>query len=269
MRLTRWHKGVIDYGRPKVMGILNVTPDSFSDGGKYRGNDALAHVFEMIDAGADIIDIGGESTRPYSKGITAEEEISRIVPVLRDVVPSVDVPISVDTMKTKVAEAALDLGADMINDVYGLRDEGMLELVSSADVPVVIMHMHGMPETMQADPMRGDVIPQIIDFLKKRTEAALDSGVKTDRIILDPGVGFGKTAEQNASIVDNAGIFGREYPVLIGASRKGFLSKEYPDIDREDASVRIAVRSVRNGADIVRVHDVRSTVDALRTENYR
>ena len=269
MKLTRWHKGIIDYGRPKVMGILNVTPDSFSDGGKYMGKNALAHVFEMIDAGVDMIDIGGESTRPYSKGITADEEISRIVPILRDVIPSVNIPISVDTMKTKVAETALDLGADIINDVYGLRDEGMLRLVSSADVPVVIMHMHGMPETMQTNPMQGDVISQIVDFLEERTEAALDFGVKKDKIILDPGVGFGKTPEQNVSIVDNASIFGAEYPVLIGGSRKGFLSKEYPDVDREDASVRIAIRSVRNGADIVRVHDVRSTVNAFRANNCR
>jgi dihydropteroate synthase len=269
MKLTRWHKGAIDYERPKVMGILNVTPDSFSDGGKYLGKNALAHVFDMIDAGVDMIDIGGESTRPYSKGVTAEEEISRIAPILKDIVPSVSVPISVDTMKTKVAEVALDLGADIINDIYGLRDEGMLRLVSSADVPVVIMHMHGMPETMQINPMQGNVIPQIIGFLEERTEAALDFGVKKDKIILDPGVGFGKTSEQNVSIIDNASIFGTEYPVLIGGSRKGFLSKEYPDVDREEASVRVAIRSVKNGVDIVRVHDVRSTVNALRANNYR
>lgn len=261
---TSWHRGAIHYDTPKVMGVLNLTPDSFSDGGRYIGGGAVEHVFDMIDAGADIIDIGGESTRPASLPVTAEEEKERVISLLREIMPSVDVPVSIDTMKTSVAEAALDAGVDIINDVYGLRDEGMLELVASADVPVVIMHMYGIPETMQKNPMKGDAIPQIRTFLNERVDEALNMGVKKQHIIIDPGVGFGKTVDQNVKIVDNVDVFSEEYPTLIGASRKGFLAKIYPNMDREKASVEIAKRAVMSGANIVRVHDVKATVNALK-----
>ena len=249
------------FRKPSIMGILNVTPDSFSDGGEYFSGNALEHALEMVDAGASIIDIGGESTRPGSDPVPSEEEIRRIVPVIKELSSVSDIPISVDTMKTEVAEAALDAGADIINDVNGLRSEGMMELAASTGVPVVIMHMNGMPKTMQVNPMEGHVVAPIADFLKERYEAALDQGIK--EIVLDPGIGFGKTVEQNMEIIDNASAFSFGRPVLIGASRKRFLSDIYPGMDRDEATVRISMKALDAGADIVRVHNVKMMADAL------
>ncbi|MFA7031417.1 MAG: dihydropteroate synthase, partial [Candidatus Methanomethylophilaceae archaeon] len=187
---TKWSGGSITYEHPVIMGILNVTPDSFSDGGAYaKLNSAADHAFRLIDEGAGILDIGAESTRPGWKPVSAEEEIERLVPVIKEIAPSCDVPISVDTMKTRVAEAALDAGADIINDVYGLRWEGMAELAASAGVPVIIMHMYGEPERVHSDLMTGNVLPQIKEFFEERTKAALDAGIERNRIILDPGIG--------------------------------------------------------------------------------
>ena len=243
------------------MGILNVTPDSFSDGGRYYSGGAVEHALAMIDEGADIIDIGGESTRPGSDPVPAEEEIRRIVPVIKELASVSDIPISVDTMKTEVAEAALDAGADILNDVNGLRSEGMMELAASCGVPVIIMHMEGMPKTMQLHPMEGDAISQIAAFLKGRCEIAKDHGIKD--IILDPGIGFGKTSEQNLSIIDNSSSFSFGCPVLIGASRKRFLSDIYPGMDRDEATVKVSLRAFDAGADILRVHNVKMMKDAL------
>jgi dihydropteroate synthase len=263
MMETVCRRSTIRYGRPKVMGILNVTPDSFSDGGRYSGSSAVAHAMELVDAGADIIDIGGESTRPGSSSVPVDVELSRVIPVLKDLIPSIDVPVSVDTMKTDVAAAAIDAGADIINDVNGLRSPGMLELVAAADVPVVIMHMKGTPADMQTDPLGAGDIQTVVDFLRERETAALDAGVR--QIIMDPGVGFGKTADLNMLMIDSARCFSLDrYPVLIGASRKGFLAKLFPGTDREEASVMVAKRAVSSGADIVRVHDVGRTVAALK-----
>lgn len=258
---TNWHKGTLTYESPKVMGILNATPDSFSDGGRSR-KELIEHAFSMIDAGADIIDIGGESTRPGSEPVSADVEIERILPILKELLPSVSVPISVDTMKTEVAVAALGVGADIINDVNGLRSEGMMDAIASAGVPVVIMHENGTPETTHRDIMTGDAIPHIVAFLKNQCNAALESGIK--EIVVDPGIGFGKTDEQNTAIMNNASKFDLGYPVLIGASRKRFLSHAFPNVDRETASVNAAICAVRNGANIVRVHNVNDTVKALR-----
>ena len=241
-------------GRPMIMGILNVTPDSFSDGGLYYSGGAVEHALSMVDEGADIIDIGGESTRPGSDPVSAEEEIRRIVPVIEGLSSVSDIPISVDTMKTEVAEAALDAGADIINDVNGMRSEGMAELISSAGVPVIIMHMKGMPKTMQLEPMQGRVTGDIVEFLRERCGYAEDLGIRD--IILDPGVGFGKTAEQNVEIIDNSHAFSLGHPVLIGASRKRFLSTVYPGMERDEASVAVSLRALDAGADIVRVHNV-------------
>ena len=252
--------------RPMIMGILNVTPDSFSDGGLYYQKGAVEHALSMIDEGADIIDIGGESTRPGSEPVPAEEEIRRIVPVIKELSSVSDIPISVDTMKTEVAEAALDAGADIINDVNGIRSEGMAELISSAGVPVIIMHMKGMPKTMQLEPMQGKVTADIVEFLKERCEYAADFGIKD--IILDPGVGFGKTAEQNVEIIDNASAFSLGHPVLIGASRKRFLPFAYPDMDRDEATVAVSIRALDAGADIVRVHNVGMMRRALDQLHY-
>ena len=248
--------------RPMVMGILNVTPDSFSDGGRYLSGNALEHALEMLDQGADIIDIGGESTRPGSDPVPSEIEIERIVPVIRELSSVSDIPISVDTMKPKVAYAALDAGADIVNDVNGLRTEGMMDVVSSAGVPAIIMHMKGMPKTMQLEPMQGKVTGDIVDFLKERCDYAADFGIKD--IILDPGVGFGKTAEQNVEIIDNSSAFSLGHPVLIGASRKRFLPSVYPDMDRDEATVAVSLRALDAGADIVRVHNVAMMKKALQ-----
>ena len=247
--------------RPMVMGILNVTPDSFSDGGLYFSGGAVEHALSMIDDGADIIDIGGESTRPGSDPVPSDEEIRRIVPVIRELSSVSDIPISVDTMKTEVAEAALDAGADIINDVNGMRSEGMARLISSAGVPVIIMHMKGMPKTMQLEPMQGKVTEDIVSFLKERCDYAADFGIKD--IILDPGVGFGKTAEQNVEIIDNSSAFSLGHPVLIGASRKRFLPFAYPGMERDEASVAVSLRALDAGADIVRVHNVKMMRAAL------
>ena len=247
--------------KPMVMGILNVTPDSVSDGGLYYSGGAVEHALSMIDDGADIIDIGGESTRPGSDPVPSDEEIRRIVPVIRELSSVSDIPISVDTMKTEVAEAALDAGADIINDVNGMRSEGMAELISSAGVPVIIMHMKGMPKTMQLEPMQGKVTEDIVSFLKERCDYAADFGIKD--IILDPGVGFGKTAEQNVEIIDNSSAFSLGHPVLIGASRKRFLPFAYPGMERDEASVAVSLRALDAGADIVRVHNVKMMRAAL------
>ena len=253
-------KGV-EVRRPMVMGILNVTPDSFSDGGRYLSGNALEHALEMIDQGADIIDIGGESTRPGSDPVSSEIEMERIVPVIRELSSVSDIPISVDTMKPDVAYAALDAGADIVNDVNGLRTEGMMDVVSSAGVPAIVMHMKGVPKTMQTEPMEGHVTGAIARFLKERYDDALDHGIRD--VILDPGIGFGKTSEQNMEIVDNASAFSFGCPVLIGASRKRFLSELFPQRDRDDMTVEISLRALDAGADIVRVHDVGRMVSAL------
>ena len=248
--------------RPMIMGILNVTPDSFSDGGMYYRGGAVEHALEMIDAGADMIDIGGESTRPGSDPVPSEEETRRIVPVIRELSSVSDVPISVDTMKTDVAEAALDAGADILNDVNGLRSEGMMDLAASAGVPVIIMHMKGMPKTMQQEPLDVGGMGEVISFLKGRCDAAVEHGVKD--IILDPGVGFGKTSELNLMMIDNPSAFSFGHPVLIGASRKRFLSDIYPDMDRDEATVKVSLRALDAGADIIRVHNVKMMAEAIR-----
>lgn len=241
------------------MGILNVTPDSFSDGGCWTDVDAaVRHAFEMVDQGADVIDIGGESTRPNSEPVSADEEIARLEPVLRELIPSIDVPISVDTMKASVAERCIDLGATIVNDVYGLRDEGMAELCASTGVYAVIMHMNGMPKEMPAA-MEGDFMSDVRAFLRERTDAALDAGMKADRIILDPGIGFGKDPEQNWAILNDSAFFSDGYPVLSASSRKRFLSVKFPGMNRDDASAEAARIAADSGADMVRVHDVART----------
>lgn len=244
----------------KVMGILNMTPDSFSDGGKHK-EDALEFALGMVDAGADIIDIGGESTRPGATPVDADEEIRRIIPIIKELSSVSDVRISVDTMKTEVAAKALDAGADIINDVYGLRADGMMELIASAGVPAVIMHMSGMPLTMQDNPLGVESDQAIVDFLRERKECALDHGIR--EIIMDPGIGFGKTPELNMHIIDNSSEYSLGCPVLIGASRKRFLSLYYPDMEADDATVRVTMRAIESGADIVRVHNVPAMVDAI------
>ena len=252
-------------GWPLVMGILNVTPDSFSDGGLWTdAGAAVAHAMEMVEQGADMIDIGAESTRPGSAPVSASEEISRLAPVLRDLIPSVGVPVSVDTMKREVAEFCLSMGADMVNDVNGLRAEGMAEACADAGAYVCIMHMHGTPSDMHDTVMGDGFREEIHSFLRTRVDAAIEAGVRRDRVVLDPGIGFGKTVEQNVWILDHSAFFSDGFPVLSGSSRKRFVRATYPGWDVDEASADAARRAADSGADIVRVHNVAATVRALR-----
>ncbi len=252
----------------RVMGILNVTPDSFYDGSRYSDeDDAVKRALAMVEQGADIIDVGGESTRPGSERLSFEEEIERVVPVIERVTEKRDVCISVDTHNSTVAEKAVDAGASMINDVFGLRKEGLLETAASCDVPVVIMHMQGTPETMQKNPRYDDVIGEIYGFLKERATKAEDAGVSPNDIIIDPGIGFGKTLKHNLEIISRLEEFNSMgYPVLLGASRKSFLG-EILGTEAEErlyGSLGIAAVAVQKKVGILRVHDVRETVDVVK-----
>jgi dihydropteroate synthase len=254
--------------RPFVMGILNVTPDSFSDGGQFSGEDAIGHAHRMVGEGADIIDIGGESTRPGSDPIAIEEEMGRIEGVLPAVV-KMAVPVSVDTTKAEVAAWALDSGAVMVNDVSACRfDPGMAPLVADHGCPLVLMHMLGMPKDMQEDPRypRG-VIEEITGFFGERIDAVAGDGVGRDQLVLDPGIGFGKTVAHNLTILERlVELRDLGTPLMVGASRKWFIGQitGRPVDDRVDGSVAAAVVAVLGGADIVRVHDVAETVRALK-----
>jgi len=273
MRLLKVGKKKIDLDeRTLIMGILNVTPDSFSDGGRFYSVDrAVEHAVQMVRDGADIIDIGGESTRPGSLGVSVDEEINRIVPVLEELVDKVGVPISIDTYKSEVARKALDLGISMVNDVTALQgDKKMVNVVAEYDVPVCLMHMKGNPRDMQLDPRYDNVVEEIKGFLRERAEYALFNDVKKENIIVDPGLGFGKRTgrgvEDNITILRNLSEFKElGYPVLVGASRKTFIGNvcgrdaQLPVSDRLEGSLAAAVVAVINGADIVRVHDVKET----------
>ncbi len=265
-------KGILRLGplclpSPCVMGILNVTPDSFSDGGRYlEADEALRRAQQMAAAGAAIIDVGGESTRPGSEGVGTREEIDRVVPVIEAIRGAVDVPISVDTSKPDVMRAAVAAGAAMINDVYALRRDDALEAVAKLGVPVCLMHMQGEPRSMQDDPRYEDVVAEVAAFLESRIDACIAAGIEEHRIVVDPGFGFGKSPRHNIQLLANLRqLRVRGRPVLIGVSRKstlGALTGRSVE-EREAASVAAAVISFLNGADIIRAHDVRATVDAL------
>jgi dihydropteroate synthase len=255
------------------MGIVNATPDSFSDGGHYfsPGNFAsvFAHCEKLIREGADLLDIGGESSRPGAPPLALDEELARVLPVVRHAV-KLGVPISVDTYKPEVMQATLDLGADIINDIWALRRPGAHHVVAGhATCGVCLMHMHREPQTMQAEPMQGDVVPQVRDFLVRSAEALMDSGVHRDRIVLDPGIGFGKTVEQNfALLAGQAKLLETGFPVLAAWSRKSSLGaiaggSDAPS-ERLIPSIAAALLAVERGARIVRVHDVDATVQALK-----
>ncbi|MEZ5644185.1 MAG: dihydropteroate synthase [Burkholderiaceae bacterium] len=258
----------IDLARPQVMGIVNVTPDSFSDGGQFDSTaTALRHCEQLLGDGADILDIGGESTRPGSPAVSLEDELARVLPVLREAV-KLGVPVSVDTYKPEVMQAALDLGADIVNDIWALRRGNALAVVAAhARCGVCLMHMHRDPQTMQVAPMDGDVVAPVLDFLRERGQALQDLGVAATRITVDPGIGFGKTVAQNFSLLARQrALVALDYPILAGWSRKSSLGaatgRERPQ-DRVSASVAAALLAVERGATIVRVHDVREMVDAL------
>jgi len=246
--------------RTYIMGILNVTPDSFSDGGKFLSADsAVRRGLEMIDEGADFIDIGGESTRPGSDAVPAGEEIRRVIPVIRELAKRTSVPLSIDTMKAEVADRALGEGAAIVNDVSGLRaDTSMAEIVARHHAGVVLMHMKGTPKTMQEDPSYDDVVGEVKSFLEERARAAAQSGI--EQIIVDPGIGFGKTVRHNCELLRRLHeIASAGYPVLVGPSRKSFIGKilDAPAGERLEGTAAAVAVAVMNGANIVRVHDVK------------
>jgi dihydropteroate synthase len=264
-RTTRF---AIDLTQPRVMGIVNVTPDSFSDGGAHASTDAaVRHCLRLIEEGADILDIGGESTRPGSPAVPLDAELARVVPVVREAV-NLGVPISVDTYKPEVMRAVLDLGVDIVNDVWALRRPGATEAVAAhPSCGVCLMHMHRDPQTMQVAPMSGDVVPAVRSFLTQRAMAMTALGVQTDRIVLDPGIGFGKTVAQNFALLGRQReLLASGWPLLTGWSRKsslGAVTGIEVAGERMVPSVAAAVLAVERGASIVRAHDVRETVSAL------
>lgn len=259
---------VLDLSRTAVMGVLNVTPDSFSDGGLFFDRArALAEAHEMARQGADLIDVGGESTRPGARPVSAQEEIDRVVPVIEQLAQALPVPISVDTSKPEVMRAAVAAGAGMINDVRALRAPQALETAAALERPVVLMHMQGTPATMQAAPHYEDVVAEVRAFLAERMAAAQQAGITRERILIDPGFGFGKTTEHNLQLLRRLGEFALLAPVLVGLSRKSMIGRllGLPIERRLHPSVALALLAAQNGARIVRVHDVGATVEALRT----
>jgi dihydropteroate synthase len=253
--------------RPLVMGIVNVTPDSFSDGAEhFRTSDALEHARLLLDQGADILDIGGESTRPGAQAVDVEEELARVLPVLEGM-RDWGVPISVDTCKPAVMSAALAAGADMINDINGFQAPGAIEAVADAACAVCVMHMQGEPRTMQENPIYDDVVREVRAFLAQRAQALRASGVAAGRIVLDPGFGFGKTVTHNYRLLrELRALRVEDYPFLLGMSRKSMIGRitGRPASQRLGGSLAAALAGVARGAEIVRVHDVAETVDAIR-----
>jgi dihydropteroate synthase len=251
-----------------VMGILNITPDSFFDGGAhFRENDAVKQGLKMVAEGADIIDVGGESTRPFSDPLPLDEELRRVIPVIKTLSQETDIPISIDTYKSEVASQAIEAGATMVNDISALKfDPLMGQLVADAGVPIVLMHMKGKPKNMQINPAYKDLFGEITDFLEKAIEQAISSGIKRDLIIIDPGIGFGKSFDDNLKIINNLHTFSSlGQPLLVGPSNKAFighvlgLSVE----SRESGTMATVAASVLNGANIVRVHNVKATKETV------
>lgn len=254
--------------RPLVMGVINVTPDSFSDGGGFLDAEAaISHAKKLVKEGADILDIGGESSRPGSDTLPAKEELERIVPVLEGVIDDVNVLISVDTCKPQVARKVLDMGAHIINDITGLTSAELAGVVAEHEAGIVILHMQGTPKTMQKSPRYDDVVADILRFLRERVKRAEKKGIHRESLIIDPGIGFGKTAEHNLEIISRLKEFkSLGLPVLVGASRKSFIGKVLDkDVGgRLSGGLAMLSMSIQNGASIVRTHDVRESVDAAR-----
>lgn len=266
MKITNQHKQ-LDLSTPQIMGILNTTPDSFSDGGSYTTLEkALLHAEKMIAAGVTIIDIGGESTRPGAPEVSLEEELARVIPVIKAIRAKSDVWISIDTSKAEVMKQAVEAGADLINDVRALQESGALEVAAQTQVPVCIMHMQGQPRTMQVNPEYNDVIAEVSKFLQQRIEICENAGIKRENIILDPGFGFGKSVEHNYHLLANMDKF-HDFglPILAGLSRKSMI---YKVLDKEPAqcvagSLTCALAAASKGAHIIRVHDFAETIEAL------
>ncbi|MCP5421081.1 MAG: dihydropteroate synthase [Gammaproteobacteria bacterium] len=258
----------LDLDRPSIMGVLNVTPDSFSDGGRYPNlRKASQHAARMVVEGADLIDIGGESTRPGAPFVSVQEELDRVLPILEFTVRELPVLVSVDTSKPAVMREALRAGAAMINDVRALQNDGALEIVASTEAAVCLMHMQGMPATMQTAPQYDDLLTDIYRFLETRMQACLAAGITHDRIVLDPGFGFGKTLAHNLLLLKKLGVFHTlGAPLLVGLSRKSMIGQllDAPVEERLFGSLSAAVIAAWQGARIIRVHDVKETAQALR-----
>jgi len=263
-------KFIFTLERPLVMGIVNVTPDSFSDGGLHGRRDAaLVHALKLLDEGADILDIGGESTRPGAQAVGIQEELGRVLPVIQ-ALQGVDTPISIDTFKPEVMRAAIVAGAQMVNDINALQDEAAMKVVAESDVAVCLMHKQGSPQTMQLQPAYSDVVTEVSEFLRARIAAAESAGIARQRIIVDPGFGFGKTLEHNVALLRELNkLTELGVPILAGLSRKSMLGALTGQEvgQRLSGSVAAALIAVQRGAKIVRVHDVRATVDALKIWN--
>ncbi len=269
--ILSWNGFNLDFTcRTHIMGVVNVTPDSFSDGGFFFDKEsAVRHADYLVANGADILDIGGESTRPGSEALPLEEELRRTIPVIQAVAKSVHIPVSIDTCKAEVARRALDAGASIVNDISGLRfDPEMPQVVAAYGVPVIVMHIKGTPKNMQTHPVYEALIPEIMDYLRCSIRLAADSGIPEDRVIIDPGIGFGKTADHNLEIIKNLKEFtllGR--PVAIGVSRKSFIGKLLggaPPSERMEGTAAAVAISILNGAHIVRVHDVKEMAKVAR-----
>ncbi|ACT48603.1 dihydropteroate synthase [Methylotenera mobilis] len=257
----------LNLNRPHVMGIVNVTPDSFSDGGKYTSIDlAVAHGLELIAEGADILDIGGESTRPGAEPVNLDDELKRVIPVIEALRAVSTVPLSIDTYKPEVMRQAIAAGIDIVNDIRALQEERAVEIVADSNVGVCLMHMQGMPQTMQFAPSYQDVVAEVRQFLVERLQVVTSAGIAQERIVLDPGFGFGKTTAHNIALIQHLGEIGELGPLLVGLSRKAVLGKIAggDEQQRLHAGLAASVISAMKGAKIVRVHDVKATVDALK-----
>jgi dihydropteroate synthase len=250
------------------MGILNLTPDSFSDGGQWQGESAaIQHVLDMQEAGADIIDVGGESTRPGAKAVSLQQELDRVIPVIEAIVPQLSIPVSIDTSKPQVMREAVAAGAGMINDVFALRQEGAVQAVTDLDVPVCLMHMQGDPRVMQNNPRYDDVATEVKGFLLERAAVCERNGIDKENIVLDPGFGFGKTLQQNIALFHALpSLMASGYPVLVGVSRKAMIGQlTGKDLtERLAGSITAAALAARMGVGFIRVHDVAETHDALK-----
>jgi len=272
-KIIEWPKGRLDFSAGCiVMGILNVTPDSFSDTGRFFDTEkAIAHGLRMGAEGAAIIDVGAESTRPGAEAVSTDEQLKRAIPVIKALAEKITVPISIDTYNHEVARAALEAGAGMINDITALNDERMGKLAAEYQVPVVLMHMQGTPATMQAEPRYGDVVSEVLQFLLKRAKQAERLGIASERIFIDPGIGFGKTLEHNLLLLRNIDKFvAAGYRVLVGTSRKSFIGKltgtDVP-AERIFGTAATVALCVAAGVSIVRVHDVAQMVDVVKVMN--
>lgn len=256
----------LNFDRTIIMGVLNVTPDSFSDGGLFvDADEAIKHAKQMVEDGAEIIDIGGESSRPGSESVSEEEELKRVKPVIQELVNQVNVPVSIDTYKPAVAEECIKLGVHLVNDITGLRNKEMIRVVADYQVPVIIMHMKGMPKNMQENPAYKDVVSEIKEFLGERISEAMSAGIKD--IVIDPGIGFGKTTAHNLQVLKRLGeLKSLGCPILVGPSRKSFIGNitGLPVNERLEGTLAAISIAIMNGANIVRVHDVKACKRAVQ-----